>query len=270
MKHMEHHVRQNGTTKINVGGQELNIKIDTTQQPSSVGAMALVGGERIPKNAVSARTQRETQNTGINVSSVTFSDPKKNVKKLGFREGMKVADFGSGSGAYTIALTQVVGVTGTVYAVDIQKDLLTRTQNSAQQQGYENVEVVWGDIETPHGVKLKDELLDGVVLSNTLFQVDDKINTLKEAWRVLKPGGILAVIDWSDSYGGVGPVPEAIVTPAEITVICTDNGFAVQREFDAGEHHYGLLFKKGIGSGTGAKQESEDDFISRTIGQELI
>lgn len=262
---MNNRIRTNATdTRVTIGGEEMNIHIDVAK-PKAVGPMGLTGITKIPGNAVSARTQRDIQNAGNPISSIGFSDPKKNVKKLGFREGMKIADFGSGSGAYTFALAQVVGTTGVVYAIDVQKDLLTRTQNSAAKQGYENIQIVWGDIETVNGVKLKDELLDGVVLSNTLFQVTDKISTVKEAWRVLKPGGVLAVIDWEDSYGGMGPIQDDIVTPVEVNLICADNGFAAKGEFEAGEHHYGLLFKKG-----GATEDTRQNFISRTIGQELI
>ncbi|QSH39645.1 class I SAM-dependent methyltransferase [Candidatus Kaiserbacteria bacterium] len=265
---MEPHARNNATAHINVGGKDINVTIDTTQT-KAVGPMALAGGTKLPENTVSAQTRRESQGFGVDVNNPAFSDPKKNVKRLGFREGMKVADFGSGSGAYTLALVDVVGQTGVVYSVDIQKDLLTRTQNAAVQKGYENIEIVWGDIESVDGVKLKDGLLDGVLLSNTLFQVDDKINTIKEAYRVLKPGGILAIIDWNESYGGIGPPEQLILTPAEANLICNDNGFVAKGTFDAGEHHYGLLFKKAFASDS-QRSTSQEDFISRTVAQELI
>tara|TARA_B100000745_G_scaffold200189_1_gene132050 strand:+ start:1708 stop:2505 length:798 start_codon:yes stop_codon:yes gene_type:complete len=265
---MEHHARNNASAAhVTVGGKDIKVTIDTAQT-KAVGPMALVGGAKIPKNIVSAQTRRESQGFGVDVNNPAFSEPKKNVKRLGFQEGMKVADFGSGSGEYTLALVDVVGQSGVVYSVDIQKNLLTRTQNAAVEKGYENIEIVWGDIESVDGVKLKDELLDGVLLSNTLFQVDNKIHTIKEAYRVLKPGGILAIIDWNESYGGIGPPQQSILTSAEANLICNDNGFIAKGTFDAGEHHYGLLFKKAAAHSEASSVEQ--DFISRTVAQELI
>lgn len=260
---------QHGTAHI--GGQEVNVTIN--MEPTTKGApIHLPGDTRIPEGVVSAKTQQEME-VGMNGGS--FSNPMHNVRRLGLREGMHVADFGTGSGAYTLALAEAVGTSGKVYAVDVQRDLLTRVQNEVTQKGYENVEIVWGDIENAEGARIRDTALDAVVLSNTLFQLQNKITAVKEAWRVLKPGGILAVIDWSDSFGGMGPARNAVITQAEATLLCTDNGFAFKREFPAGDHHYGLLFVKMLaGESTGdviaQSRQKEKDYIARTIAQELI
>lgn len=263
------------SARADIGGKEVNINIDLGSSSNPVGPVHLSGDAKIPRNAQYARSQRDMDIETVRNVGSTFADPKQNVHRFGFKEGMQVGDFGSGSGAFTLALANVVGVTGTVYAVDVQRELLTRVQNNAVQAGHENVEIVWGDIEHAGGVGIRDELLDGVLLSNTLFQVDDKITTVKEAWRVLKPNGILGVIDWVDSFGGLGPAQNAVLTQAEATLICTDNGFALKSSFKAGDHHYGLVFIKMI---EGQTQEEvlahsntrEQDFISRTINQELI
>ena len=58
-----------------------------------------------------------------------FSDPKKNLKQFCLEEGMRVADFGSGSGYYTLAAAEAVGDTGRVYAIEIQQELLKKVKN---------------------------------------------------------------------------------------------------------------------------------------------
>ena len=63
-----------------------------------------------------------------------FSNPEKNIEQLGLTPGMKVADLGSGSGFYTIASARLVGTSGLVYSIDIQKDLLTRIKTEASKQ----------------------------------------------------------------------------------------------------------------------------------------
>jgi len=244
----------------------------STDTGAAVGAMSFVDARTLPENAVNARTQQElhTKQHGGTLGGANFSNPKSNVHKLGFKEGMAVADFGAGSGAYTLALASMVGSTGTVYAVDVQRDLLTRIQNEAQRRGFENVQPVWGDIESQDSVSIRDGLLDGVLLSNTLFQLDDKITAIKEAWRVLKPGGVLAIIDWSESFGGLGPQQDAVVSRNEAKLTCIDNQFMFKQEFPAGEHHYGLLFIKTGGNEAHGTNNTQDTFISKTIEQELL
>src|SRR4051812_35695798 len=123
-----------------------------------------------------------------------FTDPEKNVMEFGFIPGQKVADLGSGAGHYANALSQTLGPTGRVYAIDLNADLLARLKNNAIKEGRGNIEIIWGDIEKPHGAKLKDSAVDGAVLSNILFQLDDKKGAIEEAKRVVKPGGRIAVV----------------------------------------------------------------------------
>ena len=76
-----------------------------------------------------------------------FSDPQQNVRQLGLRAGMKVADLGSGVGHHTLTAASIVGNNGRVYAVDIQEEVLKHLASSAITLGLRNVETVWGNIE---------------------------------------------------------------------------------------------------------------------------
>lgn len=174
----------------------------------------------------------------------SFVRPIDVIREIGVSPGMKVADIGTGSGAYVFAAAPLVGKIGRVYAIDVQKELLTRIKNTADTSGLENVEVVWGDVEEPHGTKLADGVADLVVISNVLFQFEEKDRALAEAARILKEGGQLAIIDWSESFGGMGPKREDVVVAAEARTLGEGAGLRFVREFVAGEHHYGLLFRK--------------------------
>ncbi len=172
-----------------------------------------------------------------------FAHPARNVSALGIQSGMSVADFGSGSGAYVLAIAERLEGTGHVYAIDGQRDFLRRTKNEAQKRGYHNVEVIWCDLERPRASKIADQKLDLVLISNLLFQIENKAAVLAEAWRILKPAGHLAVIDWSDSFNNMGPQKSDVVTEEKTLALAKDASFELQREFDAGAHHYGLIFK---------------------------
>ena len=175
---------------------------------------------------------------------MAFADPKENLKNLDLREGLQVADFGTGSGHYALELAQRVGSSGRVYAVDVQKDLLVKLQNKAKNERISNLDVVWGDLDEVGGTKLAPSLLDVVVISNVLFQSENKSNLVAESARVLKHGGEVMVIDWSDSFGGLGPQLGQIFRASDAETLFTKNGFVVVKSFNAGEHHWGLLFKK--------------------------
>lgn len=176
--------------------------------------------------------------------AMNFADPKTNVLQLGLREGMKVADLGSGPGHYGIAAASVVGNDGKVYLVDIQEDVLRHAIATAHAQGKRNVDMVWGDLERVGGTKLKESSMDAVLLSNTLFQVEHKQELLKETLRILKPGGKLLVIDWAGAYGGIGPDPRHVVTERQAEELFVTGGFYKQKDFRAGAHHYAIVFIK--------------------------
>ena len=173
-----------------------------------------------------------------------FAHPVRNVAALQVEPGMKVADFGAGSGVYTFAIAEALSGSGVVYAVDVQKDLLRRIKNDAQRRGFKNIEILWGDLEEKHGSKIADGALDLVLVSNVLFQLEDKKAAITEAHRVLKPHGRLAIIDWRESYGGLGPVKNDVVDQQAGLELAKKCHFELIREFPAGAHHYGLLLKK--------------------------
>lgn len=173
-----------------------------------------------------------------------FSDPVKNVEQCGIQAGMEIADFGSGSGHYSLAAAKALISTGRVYAIDIQQDLLTKLKNTATREGLYNIEVIWGDIEKVGGTKLKDNTIDLVFLSNILFQIENKDGMIQEVKRVLRTGGRVLVVDWTDSFGGLGPKPEVVFRKDMAISAFEKNGFHLDREIMAGAHHYGLIYKK--------------------------
>lgn len=175
---------------------------------------------------------------------MAFADPRTNLQKLNLASGMTVVDFGSGVGAYALAAAPLVAPDGKVYAVEIQKDLLASLKKEARVKNINNIEVIWGDIEQAGGVGLADNLADAVIISNVLFQAKSMYTLALEAKRILKPGGTIMVIDWSDSFGGIGPNPVDVVSADEVKKTFGSAGLAFTIDFPAGDHHYGLIFAK--------------------------
>lgn len=160
--------------------------------------------------------------------------------------GAHVADFGSGSGAYAIAASRIVGENGTVYAVEVQKDIVTRLENDLQHKNIHNVHAVWGDIETGGGSRLRDNSIDWVILANVLFQAPDRHAVLLEAKRVLKPGGVVLIVDWKESFNNMGPATKDIIPETESKRILDHAGFGTIESKDVGVYQYALIGHKTV------------------------
>ncbi len=170
-----------------------------------------------------------------------FSDPAANLAKFGLTDGQKVVDLGAGSGFYSIEAAKKVGSSGRVYAVDVQKNLLERLRSNASTQGVRNIEVVWGNAEKIGGTKLREAIADRVVASNVLFQIEKPDDFCLEIKRILKPGGKVMVIDWSEVSA---LSPKQLVPAMKAQMLFEKNGFKLEDSFGAGDHHYGLVFTR--------------------------
>ncbi len=177
------------------------------------------------------------------MQAIGFAHPKRTVEALSIARGSAVADFGAGSGHYALSLAEEVGADGTVYAIDVQVDLLSRIKNEAHRKGYKNIHCIHGDIERMSGSKLRARSVDVVVMSNVLFQLSEPLNAFSEARRILKLDGRLVVIDWviSGASGRLGPAKDTHYSKQKALADARASHFEYVGEFDAGEHHYGLV-----------------------------
>jgi ubiquinone/menaquinone biosynthesis C-methylase UbiE len=172
-----------------------------------------------------------------------FTSPEQNILHLGLKEGMRVADFGAGSGFYSKACSPRVGNTGKIYAIEVQKDLVKKLESEVKHWGISNINCIWGDIERLGGTKIADHSMDAVIISNVLFQAEDKLGLIDEAKRVLKNDGQILFIDWTDSFGGMGPTKEHVVSKETAKELFAKRGFSFVENISVGAHHYGIIFK---------------------------
>jgi len=172
-----------------------------------------------------------------------FVIPEVVVSQFHLREGDKVGDFGAGSGFFLKLLSELVGPEGRVYACEIQKQLVEKLGDQAQMLGLQNAELLWCDLEQPNGSKIADGTLDAGIMVNTLFQFEEQAAAAVELRRTMRPGGKLMIIDWSETVSGLGPTPDSLVTMDDCKALFESHGFVFERDFPAGEHHYGLAFR---------------------------
>ncbi len=173
-----------------------------------------------------------------------FMNPEKVLAQLGVRSEMKIADFGCGHGYFAIPVAKMVGPAGKIYAVDVLAEALDAVNSQTRLENIGNIETVRANLETLGGSKIPDNSIDLVLLHNVLFQTQKKSDVLKEAKRVLKPGGFLDLIDWQPANAAIGPQGGWRIGPEEAKQLAQTEGFAFQHDFDAGQYHYGLNFLK--------------------------
>ena len=132
---------------------------------------------------------------------------------IDLREGDTVLDLGSGGGIDVLLSARRVGATGKAYGLDMTDEMLELARENQRKAGVANVEFLKGDIQA---IPLPSNSVD-VVISNCVINLaPDKSQVLKEAFRVLKPGGRLAVADVV-SRGEVSP---AVRQDMELWVGC--------------------------------------------------
>ncbi len=129
------------------------------------------------------------------------------------KPGEHVLDLGSGGGIDVLLSAKRVGPTGKAYGLDMTDDMLALARENQRKAGVENVEFLKGEIEN---IPLPENSVD-VVISNCVINLSaDKTRVLREAFRVLRPGGRFAVSDVVVR----GPVPADIRRSVELWVGC--------------------------------------------------
>lgn len=169
-----------------------------------------------------------------------FLNPNIVIQQLGLKDDMSVAEFGCGSGGFTVPLARRLDE-GIVYAIDILPEPLSALKSRLRLENLKSVRIIRSDLEKPRGSTLAEQSVDVVVIPNTLFQAENKNSIIAEAERILKKGGILAVIDWnSDAVTG----PEEKVSKEDVLGMAKTNNLKFLIEIEAGSYHYGVVFKK--------------------------
>lgn len=173
----------------------------------------------------------------------SFFEAEAALAKLGLTDACRdVVEFGCGYGTFTIPAARIVN--GTVFALDIEPEMIAATKEKARAAGLRNVKTVLRDF-VAEGTGLPDAAVDYAMVFN-LLHAEQPLILLREAWRVLAPEGVLAIMHWNyDPTTPRGPSMEIRPRPEDCRRWAEEAGFAVERDIiDLPPYHYGLVGRK--------------------------
>ncbi len=172
-----------------------------------------------------------------------FFDPVSVLKRLGIQNlAGSIVDMGCGYGTFTIPAAQMNQ--GLVYAFDIENEMIATTQEKASEAGLDNVRAIQRDFLSL-GTGLPDNSCEYVMLFNILH-AEEPLKILKEARRILQPGGRVGIIHWiHDAATPRGPSLDIRPRPEQCLSWLSESDFKADgRILEFPPYHYGLLGKK--------------------------
>lgn len=177
--------------------------------------------------------------------STKFLDPEQVLFATGLSSGQVVADLGTGSGFYTMAASKIVGDQGMVFAVDILESALDHVAAEARLKGMRNLKTLRSDLEQVNScLAIPTGSADLVVFANVVHQIKNQKVLFTEAYRIIKTGGRLLVVDWNDQLSPIGPPSAERISPEQVKKFANQVVLKEAGSIAADRYHYGLIFIK--------------------------
>jgi len=193
-------------------------------------------------------TKNPEENSGSSSEAedlkVKFIDPSAVIAQMDLKQGETIADFGCGTGYFSIPLAQKIGEEGKVYSLDVVPEKLEAVESQAKTLGLTNLVIQRVNLENKEGSKLKAESVDWVIMKDVLFQNKEKNNMLEEAKRVLKPGGKVLLVEWKTEDTAIGPDQEIRISKEKALELINKCELGIEKEIAAGDFHYGYILTK--------------------------
>jgi len=173
----------------------------------------------------------------------SFFDPATILDRLQFDDSARLlVEYGCGYGTFTIPAARRCA--GVVQTYDIDPVMAAMTQQRAEAAGLNNVRAEVRDF-VAYGIPLDDGAADYAMLFN-LLHLEGPVPLLCEAFRILRPGGLLGVIHWNyDPQTPRGPSMAIRPRPEQCRAWAVESGFGVHAErIDLPPYHYGFIFER--------------------------
>jgi ubiquinone/menaquinone biosynthesis C-methylase UbiE len=181
---------------------------------------------------------------GAGKSSYDLINPEALWAELNLPRGIIFLDLGCGQGNYSLAAAHLIGPAGVVYAVDLWEAGIASLKERAAREGRGNLK----PLAAPAGrVPLESRSVDVAFMATVLHDLAEAgtaTGALTEVTRVLKPGGLFAIVEFDKIDGPPGPPRHIRLDPAEVEALVAPYGFARPRTVKLGPYNYLITFVK--------------------------
>lgn len=178
-------------------------------------------------------------------SSRDFIDAELVLLQVGLKKGDVLLDAGSGDGYWSVAASKLVGTHGKVWAVDFHRPSLDSLTREIFVKGLRNIHPLLADVTQT--IPVSSVSVDVCLMVNVLHDLKEEGAAgpaLAEMLRMLRPGGLLAVVEFKVIDGPPGPPIEVRIPPEQVEQLCTATGFRKKDQFEAGPYNYAMVFTK--------------------------
>ncbi|MDO8240636.1 MAG: class I SAM-dependent methyltransferase [Candidatus Moranbacteria bacterium] len=186
----------------------------------------------------------EIESSKVQSFTVKFINPEAVIEKIDIPNGSVVADFGCGSGYFSLPIAKKIGEQGVVYSLDILPQSLETVASQAKTAGLTNIVTKRVNLEKAGGSRLPDASCDWVIMKDMLFQNTNKKVILEEGRRVLKDGGRILLIEWNLEDASIGPNKSLRISKEALTELIQQTNLSVLQEVPVSNFHYGLILVK--------------------------
>ncbi len=187
----------------------------------------------------------ENKPTGAGKSSFGLIDTAKFFRELNLKKGVTFLDVACGWGSYSLAASDIVGEDGQVYAVDLWEEGILNLRKEADSKGFQNMATFVSDVA--QNIPIENDCVDVCLMATALHDfVRDQIDrgAMKEIVRVIKPEGILVIVEYIKKDGPPGPPKPVRLSPQEVDILVSAYGFKQKRHTEIGDSHYLQIFKR--------------------------
>lgn len=176
-------------------------------------------------------------------SSFDLIDSGKLFSELQLKKDTVFLDLACGSGPYSIAASKNIGDEGKIYAVDLWREGIDNLSREIAVRKIDNIHARVADVS--RNIPIENQSIDICLMATVLHDlIEDKTEkgTLREVKRVLKPNGLLAVIEFEKVEGPPGPPLKIRISPEELENILSSYGFHFSKTTEIGPYNYLSVF----------------------------
>ncbi|MBC9783665.1 methyltransferase domain-containing protein [Heliobacterium chlorum] len=160
---------------------------------------------------------------------------------LQVEKGSYLADLGCGVGYVTIPAAERVGREGHLFALDLQEQMIIEGRRRSQDAGLRNIAWI---LNPEDSLPLPANSVDAVIMVAVFHELKNRSGYVEEAYRILRAGGRLGVVDWKPGFTEIGPPQDHRVAPVEVEALLAQRNFSDILTTDISEGYYMTVGQK--------------------------